>query len=96
VSVVTDLLLAAATLSVWLACVGFARLNGPLDRLHCATFSVSTAGPAVLAAAFASHGGSPSVVKVAFLLACLLLSGAALSHAIARALNWRDQHGADP
>jgi multisubunit Na+/H+ antiporter MnhC subunit len=53
--------------------------------LHCATFAVCTVGPAVLAAALTSQGGSPSVAKVAFLLACLLLSGAALSHAIGRA-----------
>ena len=95
-SVVTDLLLAVATLSVWLACVGFARLRGPLDRLHCATFAVSTVGPAVLAAAFASQGGSPSVVKVVFLLGCLLLSGATLSHAIGAALRWRERYEADP
>ena len=57
-SLVTDLLLGVATLSAWLACVGFARLQGPLDRLHCATFVVCTAGPAVLAAALTSQGGS--------------------------------------
>ncbi|HJS87836.1 MAG TPA: monovalent cation/H(+) antiporter subunit G [Acetobacteraceae bacterium] len=95
-SVVSDLLLAAATLSAWLACLGFARLRGALDRLHCATFAAATVGPAVLVAAFASQGGSPSVAKVVFLLACLLLSGAALSHAIGRALIWRDQHGGEP
>jgi multisubunit Na+/H+ antiporter MnhG subunit len=96
VSVLTDLLLAVAALSVWLACLGFVRLRGTLDRLHCATFAASTAGPAVLLAAFTSQGGSPSVVKVVFLLGCLLLSGAALSHAVGRALSWRDRQGAEP
>ncbi len=95
-TVLADLLLAVATLSVWLACAGFVRLRGPLDRLHCATFVASTAGPAVILAAFASQGGSPSVVKVVFLFACLLLSGAGLSHAIGRALIWRDRQGAEP
>jgi multisubunit Na+/H+ antiporter MnhG subunit len=96
VTVLTDVLLAAATGSVWLACLGFVRLRGALDRLHCATFAASSAGPPVLLAVFASQGGSPSLIKVVFLLASLLLSGAALSHAVGRALTWRDRHGAEP
>ncbi len=95
-TILADVLLGVAAFSVWLACLGFVRLREPLDRLHCATFAASTAGPAVLLAAFASQGGSPSVVKVVFLLASLLLSGAALSHAVGRALTWRDRQGAEP
>jgi multisubunit Na+/H+ antiporter MnhG subunit len=95
-TLVTDLLLAAAVLSVCLGSIGFVRLRDPLDWLHCAPFVASAAGPAVLLAAFASQGGSPSVVKIVFLLACSLLSGAASSHAIGRALFWRRRHGAEP
>ncbi len=93
---ITDLLLAFATLCVWLGCLGFVRLRGALDRLHCATFVASTAGPAVLLATFATRGGSASVVKVVFLMGSLLLSGAVLAHAVARALTWRGRQGAEP
>lgn len=95
-TVVTDVLLALATLGVWLGCLGFVRLRGALDRLHCATFVASTAGPAVLLATFATEGASASVVKVVFLVVCLLLSGAVLSHAVARALTWRARQGGEP
>lgn len=94
-TVVTDALLAVAVLAVWLGCFGFVRLHGALDQLHCATFVAVAAGPAVLLAVFATEGGAASV-KVLFLLGCSLVSGAALSHAIARALTWREREGAEP
>ncbi len=95
-TVLADVLLAAAALAAWLACTGFLRLRGALDRLHCATFAACTTGPAIVLAAFASEGGSPAMAKLVFLLFCQLLSGAALSHAIGRALIWREREGAEP
>lgn len=94
--VIADALLGIAVLSVWLGCFGFVRLHGALDRLHCATFVAVASGPAVLLAAFATEGGTASVVKVLFLLGCFLLSGATLSHAVARALTRREREGAEP
>jgi multisubunit Na+/H+ antiporter MnhG subunit len=96
VTLAAHVLLAAAVLAVWLGCIGFARLSSALDRLHCATFVAVAAGPAILLAGFLTEGGAASVVKVLFLLGCFLLSGAALSHAIARAVTWRDREGAEP
>ncbi len=86
----TDALLALAVAAVWLGCVGFARLSGALDRLHCATFVACAAGLPLLLAAFATEGASASVLKVFFLLVCGVLSGAILSHALGRALISRE------
>ena len=33
-SIIVDILLAIALLSVWLGCAGFVRLTNALDRLH--------------------------------------------------------------
>jgi multisubunit Na+/H+ antiporter MnhG subunit len=96
VRLATDILLAVAVLGVWLGCLGFARLSGALDRLHCATFVACAAGPPILLAAFATEGASASVLKVLFLLACNVLGGGVLAHALGRALVWREREGAKP
>lgn len=76
--------------------MGFARLPGALNRLHCATFVSCAAGLPLLLAAFATEGASASVLKVLFLVVCGLLSGAVLAHALGRALAWREREGAEP
>ncbi len=89
----TDALLVLAVLAVLLGCLGFARLSAPLDRLHCATFVSCAAGLPLLLAAFATEGAKASVLKVVFLLVCGILSGSVLSHALGRALTWREREG---
>ncbi|HEY6434147.1 MAG TPA: monovalent cation/H(+) antiporter subunit G [Acetobacteraceae bacterium] len=95
-TVLADLLLAVTVAVVWLACLGFARLRTAFDRLHCAGFVGAAAGLPLLLAAWLSQatfgGGSATIAKLAFLLACLLFNGAALSHATGRALHHRSQH----
>ena len=86
---VIDGLLGLLVAVTWLGCLGFARLRSPLDRLHCAGF-VNAAGGIVLAAvAFAADGPSDRAFKVLLTVAVTLVSGAALSHAVGRALLYR-------
>lgn len=81
-----EVLLALLVLTAWLGTAGFARLAWPLDRLHCVTF-VNIGCGALLLAAAALRGGSPDdVIKVAILLGALLVGGAAVTHATARAI----------
>jgi multicomponent Na+:H+ antiporter subunit G len=79
-------LLAAAVLAIWLGSAGWARLNGPLERLHCVAFINIAAGAFVLAAAGLSGGPADDVIKVALLFGALLTGGAAVAHASARAI----------
>lgn len=92
--IVTDILLAAPTAIVWLGCLGLVRLRRPLDRLHAASFIGVGAGPLLLLAALVAQGPAGSVLSVLFLAVTLLLSGAALGHAVARAIHVRDRQGA--
>jgi len=69
--------------------LGLLRLRTPLDRLHCVTFVNCAAGGALLLAALAQEGFSDRVVKLGLLLILLLLGGALLAHATARALHAR-------
>ena len=93
-SVATGLLLALATAAIWLGCLGFTRLRAPLDRLHAATFAGVVAGPIILLAGVVSFGPTSTILKLLFLVAAMLLAGGALSHAVGRAIAWRDRHGA--
>ena len=83
-------MLVAAT---WLGCLGFARLRMPLDRLHCAAFVNAAAGLLLAVTAFAADGASDRAFKVLLTVAVSLVSGAALSHAIGRALIYRGRFG---
>lgn len=89
----TGALLGIAVLCAWLGCAGFARLRGPLDRLHCVTFVAVTAGTALTVAAWITDGASIRAGKMLFLLVILLVSGAAMTHAIGRALVSRAADG---
>lgn len=79
-------LLAALVLTVWLGAAGFTRLAWPLDRLHCVTFVNVTCGALSLIAAGLWGASLDDVIKLAFLLGSLLIGGAAIGHATARAI----------
>lgn len=85
-AIVINGLLTVLVLSAWLGCVGFARLRTPLDRLHCVTFVNTTAGTALVLAAFLSDGLSVRACKILLVVAASLLTGAAMSHAVGHAL----------
>ncbi|WP_428485700.1 monovalent cation/H(+) antiporter subunit G [Rhodopila sp.] len=79
-------LLVVIVLAVWLGCVGFMRLRSPLDRMHCVAFVNTTAGTALVLAAFLSDGISVRALKILLIIGISLLAGAAMSHAVGRAL----------
>ena len=81
-----DALLIAAVLCAWLGCLGFARLEAPLDRLHAVAFVNWTTIVAVTLAALAADGLSNRACKLLLTTAVVLLVGAAASHAAGRAL----------
>lgn len=85
-TIAIGILLAVAVGAALLGSLGFLRLRHPLDRLHCVAFVNVVAGGALLAAALVSDGPSSRALKWAFCLVVELVSGAALSHATARAL----------
>lgn len=86
-----EALLALVAASAWLGAAGFARLAWPLDRLHCVTFVNITCGSLILIAAGLWGGAADDVIKVALLLGALLVGGAAIAHATARAIVQRRQ-----
>lgn len=81
-----EALLALLVLTAWLGAAGFARLAWPLDRLHCVTFVNVACGTLTLIAAGLWGGSVDDVIKVAFLITVLLVGGAAIGHATARAI----------
>lgn len=81
-----EALLAVLVMTAWLGTGGFARLARPLDRLHCVTFMNVACGALILLAAGLSGGSADNVIKVALLLGALLVGGAAVAHATARAI----------
>jgi multicomponent Na+:H+ antiporter subunit G len=89
-AVLVDLCLAVAVLAAWLGCFGAIRMRSALDRLHAVTFVNAACGPLVAAAAFLADGISPRSVKVACIVAFILATGSAVSHAAGRALMLRD------
>jgi multicomponent Na+:H+ antiporter subunit G len=90
---VVEALLALFVLTAWLGAAGFARLVWPLDRLHCVTFVNVACGTLSLVAAGIWGGSADDVIKVAFLLAVLLVGGAGIGHATARAIMRRRAPG---
>lgn len=89
-SLLVDLCLALAVLSAWIGCFGALRLRTALDRLHAVAFTNAAAGALVAVAAFAEDGVSTRSVKLAALVAFVLVTGSAISHAAGRALSLRD------
>ena len=89
-SVVVDLCLALAVLSAWIGCFGALRLPSALDRLHAVAFTNAAAGVLIAVAAVLADGVSTRSVKLVCLVAFLLVTGSAISHAAGRALALRD------
>lgn len=85
-TLLVEALLALAVLTAWLGAAGFARLAWPLDRLHCVTFVNVTCGALLLIAAGLWGGPPDDVIKVALLFGALLVGGAVVAHATARAI----------
>jgi multisubunit Na+/H+ antiporter MnhG subunit len=90
VTIVTDILLAAAVLASWLAAAAFMRLNTPFERLHAVAFVNVVTGAAIAFAAAASDGASSRTFKCFAIWAAMVLFGALLTHVSARALHFRD------
>lgn len=92
-TVAVEVLLGLAVFSAWLGCYGFLRFKTALDRLHCATFVAVAAGFAVTLAVLLQDGLTDRLLKMIAIWLILLLSGAATSHALGRALVLRDGAG---
>ena len=92
-TVAIDVLLGLLVAAAWIGCLGFARLRTPLDRLHCATFVNAAPGLLMVVVAFAADGASSRAFKVLLTVAISLAAGAALSHAVGRALVYRERFG---
>jgi multicomponent Na+:H+ antiporter subunit G len=87
------ILLGLAVLSAWVGCWGFLRFSTALDRLHCASFVNAAAGFSVAVAVVVQDGASDRTLKTFAILATLLFGGAALNHAVGRAIVLRDGAG---
>ncbi len=90
------LLLTVAVAAAWLGCLGFFRLSEAFDRQHCVSFVGVAAGLPVLLAAWATLGNTETVLKILFLVVCILVNGAALCHATGRSLYHRREDNAPP
>ena len=90
-TIAIDVLLALLVAAVWLGCLGFLRLKGPLDRLHCAAFVNVGAGSVLVLLAFLADGSSTRAWKVVVIVVASVAGGAALSHAAGRAVLYRDR-----
>jgi monovalent cation/proton antiporter MnhG/PhaG subunit len=85
------ILLGVGVLCSWLAVLGALRLRNALDRLHAATFIYAAGlGPVVLAA-IAQEGLTDRTLKLVFLFVAMLFAGAAVTHALARAIVTREE-----
>ena len=85
-TIAIEILLAAATLCIWLGCAGYLRLRTTLDRIHCVAFVNATSGTALSAAAFVADGASSRALKIVLITLASLLIGAATAHVTGRAL----------
>jgi len=88
--IAVSVLLALVVLATWLAVWGFIRLPQVYDRLHCTSFAGIAAGVPLVALAFVADGASDRAFKILLLVALMLVSGAATTHAAARAVAARD------
>lgn len=88
---VVAILLGSSVLCSWIAVLGALRLRSALDRLHAVTFVyVAGLGP-VVAAGFVQEGVTERTLKLLFLFVALLFGGAAVTHALARAIATREE-----
>ncbi len=79
-------LLAVGVAASWLGVLGFLRLDDPLDRLHAVTFINAVTGAAITLAVLLADGVSDRALKVLLILGLNLLTGAAASHLLGRAI----------
>ncbi len=91
--IAVSVLLAVAVACVWLACQGFLRLSSVYDRVHCVTFAGIAAGAPVTIAVFVHAGASSAAFKVLLIFVLTGISGAALAHAVGRAIAFREAAG---
>lgn len=91
--IAVDVFLGIAVLSAWIGALGFARLSTALDRLHCATFVTFGSGLPIVLAAFAADGPSTRAFKILLMWVIALVAGAAVNHAVARAIFTRAEAG---
>ena len=92
-AIIVDTLLVIAILSAWIAAAGFARLTSALDRMHCVAFVTLGCGLPVVVAAFVADGFSTRAFKLLLLFVVALVAGAAVNHAVGRAIFTRDEVG---
>lgn len=88
-SALIDALLVLLVAGSWLAAVGFVRLRGPLDRLHCVSFVSAGAAPLLTILGFAADGIDGRSLKILVIAVATLANGTALAHATGRALRLR-------
>ena len=88
-----DTLLGLAVVFAWVGAAGFARLASALDRLHAVAFVTVGSGLSLVLAAFGADGPSTRAFKILVLWLVALVAGAAVNHAVARAIFTRDEVG---
>ena len=84
-------LLGLAVLGAWIAAAAFVRLRTAYDRLHCVTYLNAAAGLPLLIATFVADGFSDRFFKLLIMVVFTLLSGAAIGHAVGRAMLLRER-----
>lgn len=89
-TVAIDALLAIGALCAWIGTLAFLRLHTHFERLHVITFVNVTTGGAITVAAVLSGGMSARTLQCIFIWGVILIVGALLSHATARALHMRE------
>lgn len=88
---VVAILLGLAVLCSWIAVLGALRLPGALDRLHAVTFVYFVSLGLVVAAGFVQEGVTERTLKLLFLFVAMIFAGAAVTHALARAIATREE-----
>lgn len=91
--IAVDFLLGIAVAAAWIAALGFARLRWSLDRLHVASFVTIGCGVPFIVAAFVADGASTRALKLLLAWLVLLVAGASVNQAIARAIFNRKEAG---
>lgn len=88
-TVLVWILAALSIAAALLGAVAFHRLPSPLERLHAGSFVAVAAGAPLVVAGFLSEGFTGRTLKLAVIVAILIVSGALTNHAVARALLYR-------
>ena len=91
--ILVDTLLGLAIVFAWVGAAGFARLSASLDRLHAVAFVTVGSGLSLVIAAFVADGPSTRAFKILVMWLIALIAGAAVNHAVARAIFTRDEVG---